>query len=80
MVLLRVRDGRVFALGSALACLDQWTALILESGAVVIAGNGETMAFAADTGQALWHEQFSGEGRGLVSIASATDHSQADDR
>jgi outer membrane protein assembly factor BamB len=54
--------------------------LILESGAVVIAGNGETMAFAADTGQALWHEQFSSEGRGLVSIASATDHSQADDR
>jgi hypothetical protein len=31
---------------------------IVESGAVVIAGNGETMAFAADTGQALWHGQF----------------------
>jgi len=92
-VVLRVREGRVYALCSGLVCLDlasgevlwsvptvgiQWTAMVVDAGSVVLGGQGEACAFDAVSGERRWHERFKGDGRGPVSLATERDHSQAE--
>jgi outer membrane protein assembly factor BamB len=86
-------DGRVYALGSGLACLDAASGTVLwqvdvpgaltggtllaEGDLIFVADQGEVACFAT-SGHLLWHHPFTGEGVGVVSLAVEGAAAQAD--
>jgi outer membrane protein assembly factor BamB len=51
--------------------------VMLDSDRVIAATKGEVFCLDAATGQVLWHNDLPGEGRGLVTIATASGSSAA---
>jgi outer membrane protein assembly factor BamB len=93
---IEIASGKVFLLGTELACLEhetgralwrtavpsacRWGTLLVVGEAVVVGGAGEIACFDAATGAARWHDKFAGLGRGDVALAIPGHAAQADTR
>jgi outer membrane protein assembly factor BamB len=89
-----VQGDRIFVLGSELACLDYTTGrllwrvavpsaitggtLLADGDRVFVADSGEAAAFETQQGLMLWHEPFTGHGRGVVALAVRDASAQGD--
>lgn len=94
VVRVRVRDGRVFAAGSSLVCLDlatgatRWSAqisgalfsgtLLVDGDCLLVGDSGMVACYDVRDGKLLWVNRFEGEREGHVTLACELSDAQAD--